>query len=88
MTMNNIFKKTLSLVACAVLVGQTMMTSVAYASEKMANSQLNSEVSNSRVNSTSISKEISKSVDNVKIVSHSESTSSNGGGKVTEVSDG
>lgn len=84
--MNNIFKKTLSLVACAVLVGQTMMTSVAYASEKMANSQLNSEVSNSRVNSTPISKEISKSVDNVKIVSHSESTSSNGGGKVTEVS--
>ena len=86
MTMNNIFKKTISLVACAVLVGQTMMTSVAYASEKMTNNQFKTEVSTSRMETTPISKEINKSVDNVKIVSHSDSASSNGGGKVTEVS--
>ena len=75
MTMNNIFKKTLALLACTVLIGQTLMTGVVSASEKIPANTPKSEASksvSSRAGSTAISKEVKKSVNDVKTVTNNE----------------
>ena len=75
MTMNNIFKKTLALLACASLIGQTLITGVVSASEKITAIQSASEVSksvsvSSRVDSTAVSKEVNKSISDVKPITN------------------
>ena len=75
MTMNNIFKKTLALLACASLIGQTLITGIVSASEKITTIQSVSEVSksvstSSRADSTAVSKEVNKSVSDVKPITN------------------
>jgi hypothetical protein len=76
-TMNNIFKKTLALLACTVLIGQTMLTGVVSASE-INPSEVSKSISvSSSAHSTSATKEVNKSVTDVKIVTNSENKLSN-----------
>ena len=73
-TMNKIFKKTLAVLACAVLIGQTMITGVVSASEEIADSKLKSEVSESLSAQDGITSvnDVAKSVDDVEVLTPSE----------------